>query len=332
MNLELPEIAVTFGQTAEQALTRAGGIGLARRAEVQPETRGEVAALLERLGALDVDVSDDLDTAAAGAELCRVAGRCALPYPIAGVLAANHDGTGDVRPVAIVNPALPRADHGDLFARWRLVTIDGAVWDGRPDGGPLGTELGPFVVDMRAVPEPGLPGAESPEGGSSTGAEPVDMSMPLTLGAWTILGTLERALELTVDHVIMRHQFGGALARFQAVQFQVADATVAVRSLRELARFTLWRRWAAPPDRLVDALALRMQALESAHSVLRTCHQLHGAIGFCDEHDLSILARHVQPLLRLQPGVEATTERLQAAIDDTGFESLFPWRPERSGT
>ena len=307
MNLELPEIAIDFGAAAERAFTDAGGVDLARRAEAQPDLRAEVVApLLDLLGALDLRVADDLDTALAGGELCRVAGRCALPYPVIAVLASAAQ---DRLPAALVDPVLPRADHGDLFPRWRLAAIDGGVWEGRPEGPPLGTELGPFVVDMAAS--------------TTADPEPVDVPMLLTLTAWQTLGTLERALELTVEHVNTRHQFGGPLARFQAVQFQIADATVAVQSLRELAHFTLWRLWVAPLDRLVDALALRAQALESAHAVLRTCHQLHGAIGFCDEHDLSILSRHAQPLLRLSAGLEATTEQLMAAIDHTGFDSLF---------
>ncbi len=307
MNLELPEIAIDFGAAAGRAFTDAGGVDLARRAEAQPDLRVEVVApLLDLLGALDLRVADDLDTALAGGELCRVAGRCALPYPVIAVLAS---AARDRQPVALVDPVLPRADHGDLFPRWRLAAIAGGVWEGRPEGPPLGTELGPFVVDMAAS--------------TTADPEPVDVPMLLTLTAWQTLGTLERALELTVEHVNTRHQFGGPLARFQAVQFQIADATVAVQSLRELAHFTLWRLWLAPLDRLVDALALRAQALESAHAVLRTCHQLHGAIGFCDEHDLSILSRHAQPLLRLTAGLEATTEQLMAAIDHTGFDSLF---------
>ncbi|HEY6696725.1 MAG TPA: acyl-CoA dehydrogenase family protein [Acidimicrobiales bacterium] len=307
MNLELPEIAIDFGAAAERAFTDAGGVDLARRAEEQPVTRVEVVApLLDLLGALDLHVADDLDTALAGGELCRVAGRCALPYPVTAVLAS---GSPDRPPAALIDPVLPRTDHGDLLPRWRLAAIDGGVWEGRPEGSPLGTELGPFVVDMAT---------------STTGdPEPVDVAMLLTLTAWQTLGTLERALELAVEHVTTRHQFGGPLAQFQAVQFQIADATVAVQSLRELAHFTLWRLWAAPLDRLVDAMVLRTHALESAHAVLRTCHQLHGAIGFCDEHDLSIVSRHAQPLLRLSAGLEATTEQLMAAIDDTGFDSLF---------
>lgn len=306
MNLELPETAIDFGASAEGAFTDAGGVDLARRAEGQPGIRTEVVApVLEQLGALDLQVADDLDTALAAGELCRVAGRCALPYPVMAVLAS---GARNQPPAALVDPVLPRADHGDLFPRWRLAAIDGAVWDGRPEGRPLGTELGPFVVDMAVT---------------AVDPEPVDVPMLLTLSAWQTLGALERALELAVEHVTTRHQFGGPLSRFQAVQFQIADATVAVQSLRELAHFTLWRLWTAPLDRLVDALALRTYALESAHGVLRICHQLHGAIGFCDEHDLSILSRHVQPLLRLSAGLEATTEQLMATIDHTGFDSLF---------
>jgi acyl-CoA dehydrogenase len=307
MNPALPETAIDFGAAAERAFTDVGGVDLARRAEAEPDLRARVVApLLDQLGALDLSMADDLDTALAGGELCRVAGRCALPYPVIAILAS---GTHDRLPAALVDPVVPRADHGDLFPRWRLAAIDGAVREGRPDGPPLGTELGPFVVDMAASATDDL--------------EPVDVPMLLTLTAWQTLGTLERALELAVEHVNTRHQFGGPLARFQAVQFQIADATVAVQSLRELAHFTLWRLWVAPLDRLVDALALRAQALESAQAVLRTCHQLHGAVGFCDEHDLSILSRHAQPLLRLAAGLEATTEQLMAAVDHTGFDSLF---------
>lgn len=317
MNLDMPDVAVEFGEAARRALTDAGGIELARRAELDATVRSAVVgALLDTLGAFDLDLRDrahpdgaGLDVALAAGQLCRVAGRVALPYPIASVLASPE---GLKQPVVVVDPGLPRADHGDLFPRWRLLGLDGASWPGAPSGGGLGTQLGPFVVDLRRGPA-----SEDDDGVAFAAA------LVLTLEAWRVLGTLERALELTTAHVTNREQFGGPLARFQAVQFQVADATVGVRALRELAAFTMWRLYAAPLDRRVDALALRVHALERAQQVLRTCHQLHGAIGFCDEHDLSVLSRHIQPQLRLPAGVEATTERLLAAVDELGFASLF---------
>jgi 3-oxo-4-pregnene-20-carboxyl-CoA dehydrogenase alpha subunit len=150
---------------------------------------------------------------------------------------------------------------------------------------------------------------------------PERISLALILSAWQVLGTLEHALELTVEHVLGRRQFDKPLAKFQAVQFQVADATVAVNGLRELAWYTISDTAAARP--LSDALALRVHAIESANHVIRTCHQLHGAIGFCDEHDLSFLSRHVRPLLRLPLPIEASVESLVTVIDEHGFDSLF---------
>ena len=233
------------------------------------------------------------------------AGRVALPYPLAATLASE---LGAERPLAVINPSLPRADHADLFRHWRAATIDGSSsWDAEPAGGRLGTRLGPFVAALR----------------TSRLSGPADVSGCLALGAWVLLGVVEQALALTVEHVTSRHQFGKPLSSFQSVQFQIADAAVSVQSLRELARFTMWRISLVGPEGLVDALALRVQALETSTQVLRTCQQLHGAIGLTQEHDLSILTRHAQPLLRMPFGLEATTEHLMTAVDAHGFESLF---------
>ena len=64
------------------------------------------------------------------------------------------------------------------------------------------------------------------------------------------------------------------------------------------------------PEALDDALALRMAAIEAADVVFRVCHQLHGAVGFCDETTLSWLSRYSQPLRRLPFGLSATRDQL----------------------
>ena len=107
------------------------------------------------------------------------------------------------------------------------------------------------------------------------------------------------------------------------MQFQLADCAVAVAGLRELAHFTLWRI-DTDPDPLADVLALRVHALDVARSVLRTTQQLHGAAGVCDEYDVSVLARLVQPALRLPWGAERTAAALASAIERDGFAGLFP--------
>ncbi|MHB1446340.1 MAG: acyl-CoA dehydrogenase family protein, partial [Acidimicrobiales bacterium] len=138
------------------------------------------------------------------------------------------------------------------------------------------------------------------------------------------LGGLESALELAVEHVTARVQFGQPISGFQAVQFQLADCAVGVDGLREAARFTLWRLLADPDRAITDALALRLQAVETARAVLRTTQQLHGASGLCDEYDISILCRHLQPALRLPFGADRAAEALFDSVERHGFESLFP--------
>ncbi|MFV0317123.1 MAG: acyl-CoA dehydrogenase family protein, partial [Microthrixaceae bacterium] len=130
--------------------------------------------------------------------------------------------------------------------------------------------------------------------------------------------------ELATEHVTGRIQFGKPLAQFQAVQFQLADAAVAVAGLRQLAGFTLWRIAQDATAARADVLALRLHAIETARPVLRTTAQLHGAAGVCDEYDVSLITRMVQPALRLPWGPERTVAALAGAIRADGFVGLFP--------
>ncbi|HVA42761.1 MAG TPA: acyl-CoA dehydrogenase family protein [Acidimicrobiales bacterium] len=323
----LPEEAVDFGVSVRSALAGLGGVDAARRAEADPgERAAPVAGVLAGLGVPGLDPREDEVSAAAAGELCREAGRVALPYPVASVLLAG--GSGDDTPLAVVDGPVWRVDHADLFPVWRVTDIEGRVGTGRSRGR-LGTRLGPFAGDL----EPD--GAESGEGpgagggagggGSGGGAgTTLDAAFHLTLTAWTILGGLESALQLAVEHVTGRVQFGQPISGFQAVQFQLADCAVGVDGLREAARFTLWRLLADPERAITDALALRLQAVETARAVLRTTQQLHGASGLCDEYDISILCRHLQPALRLPFGADRAAEALFDSIERHGFESLFP--------
>jgi alkylation response protein AidB-like acyl-CoA dehydrogenase len=151
-----------------------------------------------------------------------------------------------------------------------------------------------------------------------------DVDLHLTLGSWRIVGAVQQCLEITRQHVVARMQFGKPLAEFQAVRFTVADAAVAARGLHELAKYTISRIESVPAQvRSADALILRLKAGETARLVLRTAHQLLGALGFCDESDVSVLDRHTQPLIRLPVSTEVLAMRLLPGVRDGGFETLF---------
>ena len=184
MNPRLPDAALDFGATAARAFTSLGGVDAARGAEEDPGRRREAGEVLSALGIDELDPREDAETLAAAATLCEAAGRVALPYPLPSVLLRHADGL----PFAVVPDDRCRVDHGDLFGRWRVARVDGRGGTAVATGPPLGSRLGPFVADLRL---------ESPLDTTPS----ADVAAYLTLSAWHVVGTLQRSVELAVDHV-----------------------------------------------------------------------------------------------------------------------------------
>ena len=314
MNPVLPDDALEFGDTARKAFEKIGGVDAARAAEEEPTRRaGEIAETLRALGIDELDPRDDADVFAAAAALCEAAGRNVVPYPVVGAI-LQRDGV----PFALVPDDRARIDHGDLFPTWNIASIDGGSTTAKPSGAsPFGSRLGPFVTECTATVDTWCDSGVTHESG-------IDTRYWLVLTAFQVLGATDRAVELAADHVTNRIQFGKPISAFQAVQFMLADAAVAVSGLRELAHFTLWRVATNPIESGVDALALRLHAIDTARAVLRTCQQLHGASGVCDEYDISVITRHIQPALRLPFGAERTAAEMNTAVQAMGFAGLFP--------
>ena len=305
MKTELPQDISDFAAVAAKRLSRLGGPPAALRAETDDAIRQSARAALGELGASDLDARSSGDDLLAAAVLCQAAGATALPYPVVEELLAI-DGAR----LALVNPEAPRIDHGDLPGDWIAADLDGNRY--RPQAGSRsGAKLGPFLVPATlSAPDGTVPAT--------------DVNLHLVLGSWRILGAMQQSLRIVSDHVNARIQFGKPLADFQAVRFATADAAVAVRGLHELAKFTICRPESLPLQiRSADALVLRLKAADTARQVLRTSHQLLGALGFCDESDVSVLDRHTQPLIRLPLGAEGLALRLMPGVSDGSLETLF---------
>ena len=305
MNTALPEDITEFAAVAAKRFARFGGPQAALRAETEEHLRDEARSALADLGAFDLDVRSSADDLLAAAVLCQAAGAAALPYPLAEEVLAI-DGAR----LALVNPEAPRIDHGDLAGEWIAADLDGTRYHVQPSSR-TSAKLGPFLVPASLTgPDGTVPAA--------------DVDTHLTLGSWWILGALQQALKITRQHVTARMQFGKPLAEFQAVRFTIADASVAVRGLFELAKFTISRpESTAGQVRSADALVLRLKAADTARQVLRTAHQLLGALGFCDESDVSVLDRHTQPLIRLPVSSEMLALRLMPGVRGGQLETLF---------
>lgn len=305
MNTELPQDITDFAAVAAKRLARLGGPQAALRAETDGTIRDSAETALREVGAFELDVRSSPDDVLAAAVLCQAAGATALPYPLVEELLAI-DGAR----LALVNPEAPRVDHADLASNWIAADLDGNRYRLRP-GSRTNAKLGPFLVPATlSAPEGTVPAS--------------DVNLHLVLGSWRILGAVQQSLQIVTEHVRARVQFGKPLADFQTVRFAVADASVAVRGLHELAKYTVCR-WDSAPVQVgsADALVLRLKATDTARQVLRTAHQLLGALGFCDESDVSVLDRHTQPLIRLPLGSEGLALRLVPDVVNGSLETLF---------
>jgi hypothetical protein len=313
MQIDVTEEAAEFGRVARQALESAGGDQLVQWAEVEPERREVlVAPVLAELGAWELEPRTSADDLEAAATLCRSAGWWAVPYPVAERLCRPTDSSavGQV----VVADVSPSATLAGLAGEWRAVALDGHRYAAVPRASSAGPRATGFVSALDLRPLPAAP---------DDADRAYDVALGLVLPCWTLLGMLDRAIDLTSTYVLEREQFGQPLSTFQGVQFQLTDAEVERSGVEELARYALWSIEAQRDDVVADALALRLAALEAAEIVFRVAHQLHAAIGFCDETTLSWLSRYSQPLRRLPLGRSATSDELARRVGRDGLSGLF---------
>ena len=106
-----------------------------------------------------------------------------------------------------------------------------------------------------------------------------------------LLGAGERVLADTVSYAKQRKQFGREIGSYQAIKHQLADVRIALDFARPLvfgAAVGLTPR---------SASAAKIQSAEAANLAARVGLQVHGAIGYTDEHDLSRWLLRIRALL-----------------------------------
>ena len=105
-----------------------------------------------------------------------------------------------------------------------------------------------------------------------------------------LVGLGRGLLEQAAEYVTQRRQFGRAVGEFQAVKHHLADVLVALEFARPLVRA------AAVTGAERDVSAARVAAADAAYLAARAALQVHGAVGFTQEHDLSLWLLKVRAL------------------------------------
>ncbi|WP_406690454.1 acyl-CoA dehydrogenase family protein [Saccharopolyspora sp. ID03-671] len=155
-------------------------------------------------------------------------------------------------------------------------------------------ENGSGRVTHSGVPRGDLFEVEAVDGDAVVGGEVVDrLVLRAALArAVQVVGALDRAVELCVEHARTRVQFGRPLAKFQAVQHLVADAAAEAalaRAAVDVAVLDAAETDLAGPASATKVAAARSCAGHAASVVVRNAHQVHGAIGTTREHPLQLV-------------------------------------------
>ena len=150
----------------------------------------------------------------------------------------------------------------------------------------------------------------------AVGARPVGEDEARLFGAATratlIAGALQAILDLSVDYARERVAFERPIAKFQAVQQELARLAGEVAAANAAANSAAWALEHQDPEGdavLVEVASAKVRAGEAAHAGALIAHQVHGAIGYSHEH---VLHRY--------------THRLWAWRDEYGDESEWALR------
>jgi len=106
-----------------------------------------------------------------------------------------------------------------------------------------------------------------------------------------LLGLMDCALEMTLEYLRTRVQFGKPIGSFQALQHRAVDMYIQ----KELTRATLDAAIAVlddpgctPEQRAAAASSAKTRASHAALAICKEALQMHGAIGYTDEYDLGL--------------------------------------------
>ena len=115
-----------------------------------------------------------------------------------------------------------------------------------------------------------------------------EMQELLILGtAAELLGVAQAALDMTVGYTKLREQFGKLIGSFQALQHRMVDCYVDVELNRSLL-FKVLSAWDDDTSHPAMVPAVKARLSKAALKTVRAALQLHGAIGYTEEHDIGV--------------------------------------------
>lgn len=221
-------------------------------------------------------------------------GRWCVPGPVtesiavAPVLLADDErsaalAAGELIATVALPPHVPRALDADA-AGVVLVAADDAVREGTAGNQHASVDPSRKLFDVTA----------------SGDSQAADVKRAYEFGvlatAAQLVGAGQAMLDMSVEYAKQRSQFGRVIGTYQAIKHKLADVHIAVELARPLVYGAALSLADNSSDTARDVSAAKVAASEAALLAARSSLQTHGAIGFTQEHDLSLWLLRVQAL------------------------------------
>jgi 3-oxocholest-4-en-26-oyl-CoA dehydrogenase beta subunit len=108
-----------------------------------------------------------------------------------------------------------------------------------------------------------------------------------------MVGLAQKALDISLDYVKERIAFGHPIGAFQAIQHRCADMLIDLDSSRYTTYQAAWRISENLPVAREAAIA-KAWVGQACKRIVHSAHQVHGAIGFTEDHILHYYTKRVR--------------------------------------
>jgi alkylation response protein AidB-like acyl-CoA dehydrogenase len=128
------------------------------------------------------------------------------------------------------------------------------------------------------------------------------------------LGLARRMLDITVDYVKQRVQFGVPVGSFQAVKHSAAQALVEIEAAHSGVYHAAWSLEEGETDCALQGWIAKAAATETGALTADCALQLHGAIGYTWDYDLQLLYKRAKLNVELFGSPASYREKIAADL------------------
>ena len=111
-----------------------------------------------------------------------------------------------------------------------------------------------------------------------------------------MLGAARRCLDMSVEYVKVREQFGQPVGSFQAIRHRCAEMLLEAENAHAAVYYAAWALTAGAEDAAIASSICKAYVSDAARKVCGDAIQVHGGIGFTWEYDLHLYMKRAKAL------------------------------------